>query len=165
MPCFLWGRNRMSVILWTFFLVYNVQKVQWTISLISTAHQTLQTSKGHFADYALEVERKVMFSPSQSVLAAPVAPKLSPVFRFPSVHDMLLISTGWAKEDGGFCILSWTPAGFGSGRWFDQVLWVGGGPSSSLWMSGMFPSKCWNCLCEELALCYKGRDVVAQCEE
>lgn len=58
-------------------------------------------------------------------------------FWFPTRH---LFSTGWAKENQGFSILSWTTTSFGSDRGFDQVLWVGCGPSSSDWMSGMFHS-------------------------
>lgn len=77
------------------------------------------------------------------VLAGSMAPYLSCfpsslgkwfTFRFPTRH---LVSTEWAKDDQRFSILSWTTPSFSCDGEFDQVVWVGHGPGSSHWMSGM----------------------------
>lgn len=114
-----------------------------------------------------EQRNRSVFPPFQTLCAGwSVAPYLCPVFLlrlvdgfwftfwFPTRH---LVSTEWAKEDQGFSILSRTTTSFGHDGGFDQVLWVGCGPGSSHWMSGMFHSKHWNISHKRQVQYYKGR--------
>lgn len=160
----------MSMTLWTSFFMSATYRMCGRWFCVCVYHVCKPTSI--FSHHSLETGQEIHVSTLPvSVLAGSLAPFFCPVSRvhllrwftfwFPTRH---LVSTEWAKEDQGFHILSRTTASFGHVGRFDQVLWVGHGPGSSHWMSGMGHSKCGNSSAKDRHNITKIGDAVAKVE-